>query len=119
MILDYIPEVCQKEGASVTGSLKIQMMSFPERSRLRKQVGLSAVKNKESGDENSSAAKLENLELIAEVSEKIFPLIKEVNLKCGDAEIKTADDLYGHPECEAIISELIEKFLFGFAAKNS
>lgn len=121
MVINYIPEICQKEGAPVTGSLKLRMMSFPERQRMRKDIGIFSTKHQaKEGEELSTAQRLENLEAVAMVAEKIYPLISEVDLKINnEVEIKNADELYSHPACEPIVTELIEKYLFGFASKNS
>jgi hypothetical protein len=120
LILTYVPEICKKEGAEITGSLKLQMMPYPERSRLRKEIGLFSSRNKTpEGEQPSLESRLENLEAGASVAEKIFPLIKEVDLKLKDgSEVKTADELYGHPACEDIVTELVGKYLFGFVEKN-
>lgn len=117
MEMKYIPDVCKAEGSPVKGELLLQMMSYPERNRLRKEVGLSQLTKTE--DENDIQAKLENLEVAAQMAEKIFPLIKEVKLELADGtKIESRDHLYTHPACEDIITELIGKYLFGFVEKN-
>lgn len=120
MILKFVPEICKAEGADVTGSLELQMMPYPQRSRLRKEIGLFSGKNQaKEGEEPSLESKLANLEAAARIAEEMKPFIKGVDLKTKDGqEIKSSDDLYEHPACEPIVTELVSKYLFGFVEKN-
>lgn len=116
MVLKYIPETCRDVESGRSGFLQLKMLSYPERNRLRKEVGISFFD--ESG-EKTFKEKLERLEVAATMAEKIFPLIESVHLEVNGTKIGSADDLYSHPDCEDIVTELIMKYMFGFAEKNS
>ncbi len=129
----FIPSACQEVDdvkPEFEGSIEVKLMSFPERCRMPKLLGIENLQGLASEDEGAPATQeekalkakktFESLEVLAKGAELIEGNILKVELKhieSGD-EITTAEALYVDPRCGGIMTELVTKFTFGFAEKK-
>lgn len=119
-------EAKKLEDNQLEGTVTITIPMYPERIRLPKELGIdklsSVSKSKlEDGSEDDLNMAMSGMEFIANAAEKIHKYVVEVDLKHkvdGDI-LKTADDLYSHPDGGDLITALVNKFVSGFLGKKT
>ena len=105
------------------GEVTIRPPSYPERMRLPIELRIGDTISA-TGDDLSAADKMDkyakNIEFMANAADKIKTYIVSCDLKhreTGD-ELKTVDDLYGHPETDTLMSGIVMRFVSGFVTKK-
>lgn len=102
-ITTYTPN---QEGYS--GSIKISLPNYPQRIRLYKELTVNYAK-----DENGNFSITlndnikDNQETIAKMVELSSPYVQSVDIKFGELEAKSYDDLNDYPEFYTIVNDVI------------
>lgn len=110
----YTPKACSKEGAIVSGSVKIRIPNLVERYEYISQVGFKA------GADGAIENNLESLKSIAQMVKLSQPHYVSVDIKKSDGtEVKSYDDLITDPDCDEIVIEVAGMLLNGFKASKN
>lgn len=111
-----------------TGTVTVDMPSHEFRSKFAMEVGLLDLASMAGtpGQEPTMEEKLKKAlrasEIQGKASEMVLKKIVECDLKHSDGEtpdLKTAEDLWCHPDAEAIVEALIFKFGTNFRSKKT
>lgn len=92
--LEFIPKT---EGFS--GSIVLEIPSYKEKLAILKEVGVKVGKD---GVDSGS----DPMELVGKLYAEMEKRVKSVNLKYGEVEFKSLDDLGYYAESQAVIQEL-------------
>lgn len=125
MDLKIVPSVCEvtkdEAGAAVpasfSGSVTIRLPTMPESYRMKAKYGRKSIGV---AKDDEVSARLDSMELIAEIAEDIkdnFVKVSLEDLKSGK-KINSVDDLYSYEPAFVVIAEMAGKFIQGFAEKN-
>lgn len=97
-----------------SGHLMISVPTFLERLDMLKQLGVEIGADGEA----VSNTKLD-LDLFRNLFAKVIDIVKEVDLKYEDTEIKTVDELQVYAECMPVVMELVEVIKSGLTLGKS
>jgi len=115
-VVEFTPLACKKEGALITGTIKLKMPSFTDKcelaSKLELQLDDSGKVSLGSGDMFMKISKIVN-------ASKDNILSVDMKYKDGSAELKSFDDLNNDDNGGEILTEVATILINGFSASKN